>query len=229
MSGSIRFADRLGAAAGIAFVVLVFLGVASVDPKRGVTDQELLTWWADAGNRDGFVFSMYALLAACPLFLIFVSRVRTRLRATDAAGWSDVFFGCGIVATAALGAEAILRGVIARSVNLGDEPVPGVDTLRFQTELAYFSWDLVMLFMAVAVAVASILALTTQALPRWLGWLGVPIAVASLVLVAAQGASFAIPLLHVWVIASCVHLVLSPATVPAGTPLRQPEVAHLPA
>jgi hypothetical protein len=225
MSRSIRLADGLSAAAGVAFAVLIFLSVASVDPQRGVSDQELQTWWEDSGNRNGFVLSMYTLLLACPLFLLFVSGLRTRLRTADAGGWADTVFACGIVVTTALGVCAVIRGVVATSVRFADEPLPGVDTLRFQTDLAYAAWDLAILFVAVLVAITSILALATDALPRWIGWLGVPVAVGSAILLAIHIAPFAIPLLIIWVIANSVHLWRAPAAASARGAAWQPEVS----
>jgi hypothetical protein len=226
MPRSIRIADIIGAVAGIACAVLIFFGVASVDPQRGVTDQELQTWWADSGNRDGFILSMYLLLLACPLFLLFVSRLRLRLRAADAAGWADTAFGFGIVMTAALGMTAILRGIVPASMRFGDEPLPGVDTLRFATYLAYASWDVVILFAGALVAIVSVLALVTRALPRWLGILGVVVAIGCAGMLAVQSASFSLPLVIIWVIASCVHLLRTPAGAPVAEPSRQPEMAR---
>ena len=225
MPRSIHLADRLGAAAGVAFVVLLFVSVASVDPQRGVSDQELQAWWADGGNRDGFVVSTYTLLLASPLFLLFVSRLRTRLRAADAGGWADTVFACGIVATTALGVCAVLRGVVASSVRFADEPLPGVDTLRFATNLAVTAWDLVILIMAVLVAIASILGLATGALPRWLGWLGVPVVLGCVGLLAVQRAPFSIPLLIIWVLATSAQLWRAPAGAPVAEPTWQPEVS----
>lgn len=226
MPRSIRIADIIGAVAGIAAAVLIFFGVASVDPRRGVTDQELQTWWADSGNRDGFVLSMYMLLLACPLLLLFVSRLRMRLRAADSAGWADTAFACGIVMTAALGMTAILRGIVPAAMRFGDEPLPGVDTLRFATSLAYASWDVVILFAGVLVAIVSVVALVTRALPRWLGILGVPVALGCAGLLAVQSAAFALPLINIWLIASSVHLLRTPAGAVAAEPARQPEMAR---
>jgi hypothetical protein len=225
MSTSIRLADTLGAIAGIAFSVLLFVSVAAVDPQRGVSDQELLTWWGDSGNRNGFVISMYTLLLACPLFLLFISRLRMRLRAADTGGWADIVFACGIVVTTALGICAVTRGVVASSMRFDDEPLPGVDTLRFATNLTYAAWELVFLFVIVLVAVASILALATHALPRWIGWLGVPVTAGSAILLVVPIAPFAIPLLIIWVVANSVQLWRAPAAAPVGGPAWQPEVS----
>ena len=220
-----RRSDFIGAIAGVLFVVLVFVGIASVDPKRGVSDQELLRWWADSGNRDGFVFSMYAFLLACPAFLFFNSRLRARLGTRDEQGWADTVFACGNVFTAVLGVEAITRGVIARSVRLADEPLPGVDTLRFGTDLAYFTWDLVILIAALMVGLTSILALSAGALPRWLGWLGVPVCAACLIAVAIQVAAFAIPAMLIWVLANCANLARNPTLAVETHPALRTEIS----
>jgi hypothetical protein len=225
MQRSNRIADTIGALAGVAFVALLFAAVAAVDPQRGVTDEELLTWWSDSGNRDGYVFSMYALLAACPLFLLFALRLRSRLRTGDKAGWADMAFACGIVATAAPGVCAVTRGVIASSMRFEDEPLPGVDTLRFSTSLAFSAWDVVILFVGVMVAIAAVLSLFTHALPRWHSLIGLPVAVGCLALMAARMAPFAIPLVHVWVLATCVQLWRSPAAVPVSGPAGLPAVS----
>jgi len=167
------------------------------------------------------------LLLAGPLFLLFVSRLRMRLRATDASGWADVAFGCGIVMSAALGMVAVLRGVISRSVSVDDEPLPGVDTLRFATSLAFHVWDVVILFAVVLVAVVSAHALATRALPRWLGWLGVPVALGSAVMLAVQSSAFSLPLLIIWVLAGSVHLLRTPSGELASEPSRRPEAASV--
>jgi hypothetical protein len=227
MSRSVRIADVIGAVAGIAAAVLIFFGVASVDPQLGVTDQELQTWWADSGNRDGFIFSMYMLLVACPLFLLFVSRLRLRLRAADTAGWADTAFGFGIVMTAAMGMTSLLRGIIPAAMRFGDEPLPGVDTLRFATSLAYASWDVVILFAGVLVAIVSILALVTRALPRWLGVLGLIVCIGCAGTLAVQSAAFSLPLVNIWVVASCVHLLRTPAEVAIVESARTPEIASV--
>lgn len=225
MPRSIRLADTLGALAGVAFSVLMFVSTASVDPKVGVSDQELQTWWADSGNRNAFVISMYTLLLACPMFLLFISRLRTRLRAADVNGWADTVFAFGIVVTATLGVCAVFRGVVATSMRFADEPLPGVDTLRFATSLTYATYDLVFLFVAVLIAIVSVLALVTHVLPRWLGWLGVPVTAGIVILWVIHAAPFAIPLLIIWVLANSVHLWRAPVSAPVGSTTWQPEVS----
>jgi hypothetical protein len=224
MSSSTRLADTIGAIAGVVFAILLFLSVAAVDPVRGVPDQELQEWWAEGGNRTGFITSMYILMVASPIFLLFVSRLRMRLRTVEASGWAEIVFALGLVTTTAIGFCAITRGIVASAIRFQDEPLPGVDTLRFATELSYAAWDLVILFMAVLVGSVSILALLAHALPRWVGWLGVPFSVAGPVFIALHMAPFSIPLFIIWIVATSVHLLRTAAaaqieTLPRATGL----------
>jgi hypothetical protein len=110
-------------------------------------------------------------------------------------------------------------------MRFADEPLPGVDRLRFQTDLAYAAWDLVILFVVVMVAIASILAIVTHVLPRWIGWLGVPVGAGSAILLVVHLSPFSIPLLIVWVLANSVQLWRTPVAAPVGGPTRQPEVS----
>jgi len=211
MSRSIRLADKIGAVAGIAFIVLMFIGVSSVDPQRGVSDEKLQTWWADGGNRNALLLSMYAILIACPLFLLFISRLRTRLQPEDTGGWADLVYASGIVVTGALGVVAVTRGVVAASVRFQDEPLPGVDTLRFQTNLVYAIWDVAIIFIALMIGIASVLVLVNHVLPHWVGWLGMVAALGSLGLLAFQLAPLFLPMLFIWMLAISVFLWRSPA------------------
>src|SRR6478735_7953062 len=124
--------DLIGAIAGAAFVLLLFLSVASLDLPRGKPDQELQTWWADEGLRRASIVSMYLMLLAAPCFLVFLTRLCARLREVDVEdSWNALVQGAGIVFVALLSVSAVTRGVIAQAVRFNDEPVPGVDTLRY--------------------------------------------------------------------------------------------------
>lgn len=207
MHRSSSLSDIIGAVAGVLFAVLLFISTSSVDPQRGVTDQELLNWWSESGNRDAFVLSMYTLLLTGPLFLIFLSRLQVRLRAADTeGGWAGVVYAAGIACAVGLAICAIARGVIASSMRFGDEPLPGVDTLRYATSLAYMAWDPALLFAMVLIATVSALILVTRILPRWIGWLGVVTAAGGAVLFVLQVAAFAIPLFIIWVLANSFQI-----------------------
>ena len=125
----------VGAGAGIVAALLIFLSVAVVDPLREATDDELIRWWSTNSNLDDLIISGYTRLFALPFFLVFAAQLRNTLRHAGGGLWTDVAYSSGIVCAGALGVAALLRIVLAQSVRLGDEPLPGVDTLRLATDI----------------------------------------------------------------------------------------------
>ena len=203
-----QLSDILGAIAGVAFALLFFVSIAAVDPLRGATDQELLDWWSDSGKRRASIVSMYAMLVAGLFFLVFLARLRARLRAVEATdGWSALVFASGIVFAAALAICAVSRAMIAQAVRFGDEPLPGPDTLRYATEVQIAALGLIAIpFATLLVAAASALILRTRPFARWVGWLGLTVVAGSLVAVALLRGPLASPLLMVWVLAISFEL-----------------------
>jgi hypothetical protein len=210
--------DVVGAVAGVAFAIALFLSIASIDPLRAATDQELQEWWNDGGLRRDSIISMYLMLAAAPCFLVFVSVLRSRLRTNDAESpWPDLVHGSGVVFAALLCISAVARGLIAQAVRFGDEPLPGPDTLRYATELQYVVYGLAAIpFAAIVIVVTSILVLRHRILASWVGWLGLGVAVVSLGLFVAMVGPFATPFILVWVVGTSIHLLLTRGSQVAG-------------
>lgn len=208
MNSSNSAGATIAALAGVVFAILLFLSVAVVDPLREATDQELLAWWGDSSELKNLMASMYARLLALPFLVIFIVHLRGRL---SAAGGESSWLGAltlfaGLFA-AGLALSGVLRGVVAQAVEIGDEPLPGLDTLRFATEVSYQLYGMVAIPAAgLAVAAASGAMLRTRTFARWLGWLGV-VAAALLVLasVLLMGA-WATPVLIIWTLATSFEL-----------------------
>ena len=205
-----------GAVAGVVFALFLFFSMATVDPLRQASDQELLQWWSEDSNLQGSFVSMYLMLMAVPFFLAFLVQLRSRLRsAEEPRGWSDLVFSSGLVFAALLGVAAFSRGVIAQSVSLSDEPLPGADVLRYATEFSTAAYGLgAMPAAAIMVGAASVIVLRTKALAAWLGWFGILVAAASLTAVAVLLGALASPLLVIWVFAAAFNLVRSPDRFP---------------
>jgi len=218
--------DRLGALAGLAFALLFFFSVFVVDPLRGATDQEVQEWWTDGGMRRDAIISMALMLLAGPCFLVFASRLRARLRESNTEGTGhDVVFGAGMIFVAMLTLTAIVRGVIAQAVRFGDEPLPGLDTLRFATSLSDAAFGLgAMPFVTLAVAAASVVILQTGAMPRWVGWFGLGVTTLSAIAIAMLIGPFAIPLTVLWVFSVSYQFFRSRSSHMAAASTRQPAV-----
>jgi hypothetical protein len=209
MNRGTYLSDTAGAIAGLAFSVLLLAAFWSVDPLREASDAELVAWWTDAANLRNTVLSSYFMLACVPCFLLFLVTLRGRLEIAEGqpASGSAFVFSAGLCFAAAVLIGGVARGVIAQSVKLGDEPLPGPDMLRYMTAFSMATFALVaMPAAAIAVAAASWLIVRLQAMAVWLGWAGA--AAAGVVAVATPFlmAPFAAPLIMLWVVAASVEL-----------------------
>ncbi|OAI40957.1 hypothetical protein AYO38_00825 [bacterium SCGC AG-212-C10] len=213
----------LGAISGVAFAVLMFVGVAAVDPIREGSGQEFVDWWSVASNQEALLTSMYARLLAVPVFMIFFTQLRTKLRASERQSeWLDIATGGAIAFVVALALSGLLRGVIAQDVRIADQELPGGDTLRFASMLSYQSYGLlVMGFATVTMAAVSVVILQTRMMGRWLGWTGIVIAAISAIAVVALMGAFATPLVILWSLASSVELVRTRNAAPAAASARR--------
>ena len=205
MNRSTPLSSTLGALAGVGFAVLFLFSLAVIDPLKNPTNQELLTWWADVGKQRDSMISMYSMLLSAPLFLIFLVQLCNRLRSAgqSAESWSGLVFGAGVAYVALVAVTAFSRGVIAQSIRVSDEPIPGPDTLRYATALSQAAFSLAAIpFAAIVVAAGSVIIVRTGVLARWLGWLGLVVAAVSLVTVLLLVGALASPLILLWVVAT---------------------------
>lgn len=212
--------SRLGALAVFAFAVLLFFTVAVVDAPRAATDDAVTAWWGEESNQTAEVLSMLFALGAAISFLAFLSVLASRLRAVEGGdGRLSAFVqSSGIAFAGLLLLAGALRGAIAFSVRFGDEPLPGVDTLRLVPAMSWVLLGAVGLPVAAAcIGTASWVILRTRVLGRWIGWLGVAVAVALLGAVAIG--PWLIPVAHLWALSMAVAMW-------RGQPAMSPRVAH---
>ena len=208
---------RVAGLAGIASAVLLFLGVAILNPPLQADDTELVAWWSDRTNQMTAAVSMYLFIASALLFLGFLSHLYARVRAADRTGpLATMVLANGIAYASALTVAAAARGVIGKATALNDQPLPGADTVRSLMELASVALGVIAMLAITATIVSfSYAILRTNAFGRWLAWLGI---ICAVVLVAIQGlfvGELAIPAVLVWTIATSVAIWRARA-LPAG-------------
>jgi hypothetical protein len=210
--------SRIGALAGLAFVLCFFVGVAMLELPRSATDRELVAWWSDTGNQTTAVVSMYLFVLAGLCFLVFLVKLRSRLLAAEggAGEQTALVFAAGVVFVSMLFVAAALRGVIGFALKspVSGESLPGGDTLRFIPQIGYaVTGTGGLLAAALAMAGTSWLILKTGVFGRWLAWLGAVAAVAVAVASAALSGVVAIPAVLVWTLATSVALWRAPRTL----------------
>lgn len=215
LDGSPPTGHRAAAGCGIAFAVLLFVAVASVEAPRAAPDAELRTWWADAANLHGVVASTFAFLGAGLCFVVFAGYLQARLRTLAPGSLATAVIGPAGAAFVAMSFLTGAMGALARGQLIDGEPVPGSDLLRYLPQIRYTAMGAYALpAAALVIAAVSYLVLRHGGLPAWTGWLGV---VCVLLIVAASTVylgQLAIPALLLWAI--CVSIVILVRPVPAA-------------
>lgn len=215
--GGIRW-ERWVPAAGIAYVILSLVGtflVLSLGDEFSPTDsdEEILAFYADSGNRTLEFVSVALYAFAVLFFLWFVSTLRDRLRTVEPEpkSLSALAFGAGVASAALLMAGISVHSAIPAAVEETDRFVLDPNTARLLEYVAFLLFVGSTMVASVLVAATSVLALRTAVLPRWLGWIGLVVALILLVAV------FFFPIVALWAWAVVVSVVL----------MRRPPVAHL--
>ena len=70
---------------GILFVVLWAVVIFMLDSDPGDSDTDIVSWYADSGNRDQQVIAFFLVLAASLCFVWFLSVLRGRLAQAEGA------------------------------------------------------------------------------------------------------------------------------------------------
>lgn len=202
---------RLGALAGLAFSFFFFIGTAMLDLPHGVSDREMVAWWSESGHQMTTVVSMYSFVLAGLCFLVFLAKLRSRLLTAEGGTGelTSLAVASGAVFVAMLFVAAAARGGIGFAIKspVGDESLPGADTLRYFPTIGYAALGAGgLLAAAVTMATTSWLIVRTAVFGRWLAWVG---AAAALVIVLANVALsgvMVIPAMLVWTVATSVAL-----------------------
>jgi hypothetical protein len=180
-------ARKVAAAAAALFGVALFWTVAAVDVPHDATDAELLDWWQQSANRTSGLASGLSAISAAVLFAVvlnYLSRISATARAPQ---WMAFARSMGAAVTAVWLVTGAARAAISHLVDVMDEPLPGLDVLRFATALNYTLLGLAgMAVLGLSILAVSVVVLRTDALGRWVGYVGMGCAVVVLAATLAQ-------------------------------------------
>jgi len=195
-----RPSARATAWGGIAFAILYVAGVmtmfagtpddTNIDrPARYTADW--VKYYADSGNRTTALIGAYLLVAAGIAAVVFGAHLRERLGAAGAGGSGRIAFAGTIMLGTLTIVAAVAVAWIPGAVAFGDVPAPQGELAGFAAQLG-FGALLVGGGMtgALVLMAAGIGSIRTGALPKWLAWAGIVVAV----IVGALGAFF-VPML----------------------------------
>lgn len=200
---------------GIVYAVLSVVGIlllviAEPDSK---TDEEVLSHYADSGNRAAEIIGFVLVSVGVVFFLWFLSTLRGRLQSfePEPRTLSALGFGAGVAAAALSICSAALLAGVSFAVEYSSGFVVDPNAARYAVIVGYVLLVGSLLVNCVVVATTSALALRTPVLPSWLGWAGV----AAVVLGIAE--SFVLPIfvIPLWVVIVSVVLMRRTSTTPA--------------
>lgn len=153
-------AERLGAVAGIAFIVLNLIGnlIAGSPPSFDDSPAKIASFFQD--NHRDVIISVLCTGAAAPLFIWLLASLALRLRTAGQGAWAVIVFALGVTGWAMGVAADAVYGSLARIGTEGDAGlIQGLYQLQgFFTVKAFW-------FATGFALVAGIAA--WQALPRW--------------------------------------------------------------
>ncbi|MDH4170843.1 MAG: hypothetical protein OEW42_14765 [Acidimicrobiia bacterium] len=202
-------------AAGIVYAVLAVVGVLLlvVEQVDGDTDEEILSYYADSGNRGVETAGLMMVTIGALFFLWFLSSLRSRLRVVEPEHRTlpDLAFGAGVAAATLFFAAGVMLSATSNAVEISSrfEVDPNLARLAVATGFVLLIGSV--LCNCVLVAVTSVLALRSAVLPNWLGWVGFA------ALVLAIGEAFLLPvfMIPVWVLIVSVVLIMVTPTRPS--------------
>ena len=175
--------SRFAPLTGVVFVALWIAAFAvALGDEGSESDAEIVAYYADEGNRGQDQTLFFLVVLASLAFLWFLAVLRSRLvRAADRAEpLTTLTVGAGIAASTIWLVAGVFWMGVAYTESETKEFVVDPNTERLVSEMAYVFWVTGMYATIPVVLGTSLLALRTRVLPRWLGWLGLPIAVSLL-------------------------------------------------
>jgi hypothetical protein len=203
--------ERVAWAAGIAFVILLLVGIflPGAPPKYSDSAGRILSYIVD--NSRALRVATYLAGLQDLLFLVFLAGLCKMIRrAYGAGGWaSSLALGGGVFGLSVASIGSAVLGTLAL------DPTGASGAVRFFYILSGVCTGMWMFgFTALALAVAAT-ALQTALLPDWLGWFSAVIAVAglagALIVSVLTSTVFAIAMVAsiaslIWIVTLCVVL-----------------------
>jgi hypothetical protein len=218
--------ERLGAASGVLFFVLVVASFFTPDtPDADDPTTEIVSSIAD--DRTAHLVSAYLSFLATLFFLAFTAALWSRLRRAEADRGPSV-----LVLLGGLGSSLMIlvaNGVFLALIEAADEGREP-EAVRALFELDEIMFIGIGITTAAFYAGAALSALATNSLPRWLGWIAAALAVVfplALLAVFSEsdeggvlgGIFFAAILVNfLWILATSVVMLREGSTPVAGAP-----------
>lgn len=217
-----RTAARTAAVSAVLFGIFFFLTVASVNVPYHSSEAKLLAWWQVSANLSSGLFSLLFAVCTSVLFTVVANYLLTLFGRTSHVQTTAFARSMAIAFSTTLLVSAALRGVVGHLVKVEDEPLPGIDVLRYATALNYTVIStVVMASFALTVIAIGLLVLRTELLGRWVGYVGLGCGVIVLLPTFALMGSFTIPIAILWAFCTAVAIWREPTATVSQVPANE--------
>lgn len=174
--------ERWSAASGAVSVILIVIAflVAGSSPDSEAPESEIASYLASDSNQTQNFTAFFLFLAGVLFMLVFLSVLRSRLKAAEGpgGGLAPLAFGSGVASAALwIGAISFFVAPLAAADNRGDALAAPADLYAFSSDAGYFLWVGAVVLGALVVWATSAVAFRTGLLPRWFAWVGVLVGV----------------------------------------------------
>ena len=202
-------AAKVAVGAAILFGAAMFFTVAAVNVPHDASDAKLLDWWQEESNRMAGVISGIFAICAAALLAVLMNFIHHLDATRKSPHWRAFAHSMAGAFTAAMLITAATRSVIGQLVDVLDEPLPGIDVLRYATALNYQVLGFAAMgALALTILATSVLALRTAAFGKWAAYVGLASGVVMLAAVGAGYGGYTVPLAILWSI--CVGIAVRP-------------------
>jgi hypothetical protein len=173
---------RAAAVAGILFSVLLGLALVLIIVSAPSDPAKAGAWLADPARRTTVAVALNLVPFAGIAFLWFIGVVRDRIGQLEDRFFGSVFLGSGLLFVAMLFAGAAFAGGLIAEVAAGSTAAPGPDTLAVGRQVTTLLLRVYAMRMAAVFTLSTAtITLRTRVVPRWIGMLGIAVAVVLLV------------------------------------------------
>ena len=165
--------ERLGAQAGIAFVVLGVIGIVLQGevPSQNATGAALIEYMAD--QRDGLMWScaVWSIASLCGLF--FIATVRARI--SEAEGGHNELATAVVIGGLMTFVANLVSSIMVTAMAFRDPGAIDEATVRLAFDVMNFGFIAANVGVALVAGSAAAVVLSTGLLPRWVGWFSVAV------------------------------------------------------
>ena len=196
--------ERFAAICGVLFVVLAITGFVLIDagaPGADAADAEIVAYFEDDDTELKRELGANFLAGGAFLLLVFLGSLRSALRAAEGERetFTSAAFAGGVAMATLMLVDALLEAGVASADGFFESYDANADTAILLSSMSWWVSGFILLSGGVMVGAASVIALKTGLLPRWIAISGLALSALSFFNETAQALILPLMLVLLWV------------------------------